>query len=62
MPKTSLTMDELLAQHDVAAINAGDVVEGTVTSIKKNEIWIDLGAKGVGVVLRREIGYGQKIE
>jgi small subunit ribosomal protein S1 len=62
MPKTSLTMDELLAQHDVAGLNAGDVVEGTVTSIKKHEVWVDLGAKGTGVVLRREIGHGQKLE
>lgn len=62
MPKTSVTMDELLAQNDIAGLNAGDVVEGTVTSIKKHEVWIDLGAKGTGVVLRREVGYGQKIE
>lgn len=62
MPKTSLTMDELLAQNDVAALNTGDVVEGTVTSIQKHQVWIDLGAKGVGVVLRREIGHGQQLE
>lgn len=62
MPKTSLTMDELLAQNDVAALSAGDVVEGTVTSIRKHEVWVDLGAKGVGVVLRREIGHGQQLE
>jgi len=62
MPKTSLTMDELLAQNDVAGLGAGDVIEGVVTSIRKHEVWIDLGAKGVGVVMRREIGYGQKLE
>jgi small subunit ribosomal protein S1 len=62
MPKTSLTMDELLAQNDVAGLSATDVLEGTVTSIKKHEVWIDLGAKGVGVVMRREIGHGQVIE
>jgi small subunit ribosomal protein S1 len=62
MPKTSLTMDELLAQSDVAALTPGDVVEGIVTSIRKHEVWIDLGAKGVGVVLRREIGHGQQLE
>lgn len=62
MPNTTLTMDELLAQNDVAALNASDVVEGVVTSIKKHEVWIDLGAKGVGVVLRREIGHGQQLE
>jgi small subunit ribosomal protein S1 len=62
MPKTSLTMDELLAQSDTQALSAGDVVEGTITSIKKHEVWVDLGAKGTGVVLRREIGHGQKLE
>ena len=62
MPKTALTMDELLAQSDVAVLKAGDVVEGVVSSIKKHEVWIDLGAKGVGVVLRREIGHGQQLE
>lgn len=57
-----LTMDELLADNEVKGLSTGDVVEGTVTAIKKNEVWIDLGARGVGVVLRREIGYGQKLE
>lgn len=61
MSKT-LTMDELLAGSDLQGLAAGEVVEGTVTAIKKNEVWIDLGARGVGVVLRREIGYGQKLE
>ena len=61
MPKT-LTMDELLQSSEVESLKAGDVVEGTVTSIKKHEVWIDLGARGVGVVLRREIGYGQPLE
>jgi len=52
-------MDELLAQNDVKQLEAGEVVEGTVSSVRKHEVWIDLGAKGVGVVMRREIGHGQ---
>lgn len=56
------TMDELLESSDLQTLTAGEVVEGTVTAVKKNEIWVDLGARGVGVVLRREIGYGQKLE
>ncbi len=55
-------MDELLAGSEITGLNAGDVVEGVVSSIKKHEIWIDLGAKGVGVVMRREVGYGQTLE
>jgi small subunit ribosomal protein S1 len=63
MPKsTTITMDDLLAQSDVTGLNTGDVVEGVVTNIRKHEVWIDLGAKGVGVVMRREIGHGQTLE
>ncbi len=58
----TITMDELLEGSDLKTLGAGDVVEGTVTNVKKNEIWVDLGARGTGVVLRREIGYGQKLE
>ncbi|MDB5185811.1 MAG: rpfA [Candidatus Saccharibacteria bacterium] len=61
--KTSnVTMDELLASTEIKQLKAGDVVEGTITSVKKHEVWIDLGANGVGVVLRREIGHGQQLE
>jgi small subunit ribosomal protein S1 len=55
-------MDELLAGSEVKELAAGDVVEGVVTSVRKHEVWIDLGAKGVGIVMRREIGYGQVLE
>ncbi len=59
---SSLTMDELLASVDVNPLKTGDVIEGTVTSVKKHEVWVDLGANGIGVVLRREIGHNQKLE
>lgn len=62
MSKAMLTMDELLQQHDIPQLTAGSVVEGTVTSVKKHEVWIDLGANGTGVVMRREIGHGQSLE
>ncbi len=62
MPSKTVSMDELLAGSDVAQLSAGEVVEGVVTSVKKNEVWIDLGARGVGVVMRREIGHGQQLE
>src|SRR3954462_15277986 len=61
MSKT-LTMDELLAGSDISGLSTGDVVEGTVTEVRKNEVWIHLGQRGVGVVLRREISHGQKLE
>lgn len=62
MPKNAITMDELLAGSDIKELTAGDVVEGTVSSIKKHEIWVDLGARGTGIVMRREIGHGQTLE
>ena len=55
-------MDELLASSEVSNLKMGDVATGVVTSVKKHEIWIDLGAQGTGVVMRREVGYGQNIE
>jgi small subunit ribosomal protein S1 len=55
-------MDDLLAGSDVKGLEASDVIEGKITSIKKNEIWVDLGDKGVGVVMRREMGHGQELK
>lgn len=57
-----LTMDELLAGSEMTALSTGDVIEGVITSVRKNEVWVDLGARGVGVVMRREIGHGQALE
>lgn len=62
MSNTSVTMDELLASSDIAQLKTGDVVEGVVSTVHKHEVWVDLGANGVGVVMRREIGHGQKLE
>lgn len=58
MPKVqSLTMDELLAKSDVKQLKTGDVVEGVVSSVRKHEVWIDLGPHGIGVIFRREVGH-----
>ncbi|MBI1856867.1 S1 RNA-binding domain-containing protein [Candidatus Saccharibacteria bacterium] len=57
-----MTMDELLASTEVKELKTGDVIEATITSVRKHEVWVDLGANGVGVVMRREIGYGQQLE
>ena len=58
----AVTMDDLLASSEIQQLKIGDVVEGKVLSVKKHEAWIDLGANGVGVVMRREIGPGQDLE
>lgn len=62
MTKALPTMDDLLASTDLKELKSGDVIEGVVTSVRKHEVWVDLGANGVGVVMRREIGHGQKLE
>jgi small subunit ribosomal protein S1 len=55
-------MDELLAGSEVKQLEAGDVIEGTIASVRKHQVWIDLGPRGVGVVMRREVGHGQTLE
>ncbi|MEM6997699.1 MAG: S1 RNA-binding domain-containing protein [Patescibacteria group bacterium] len=53
-----ITMDDLLKDADIARLQNGDVVEGVVLSVHKHEVWVDIGARGVGVVSRKELGYG----
>lgn len=60
--QSTITMDELLEGAQFKQLAAGEVVEATVLSVKKNEVWLDLGINGVGMVPRREIGYGKKLE
>ena len=58
-----LTMDELLANSEGSFKKAiaGDTVEGTVLSVKKHEILIDLGAQGVGLIPRREASFARNL-
>ncbi len=58
----ALTMDELLEASPQQQIKTGDVIEGVVNSVRKHEVWVDLGAQGMGVVMRREISPGQSLE
>ncbi len=59
MAKKALTMDELLAGENdsVKQLTQGDSVTGTVLSIRKHEVLVDLGAQGIGLVPRREVGF-----
>jgi small subunit ribosomal protein S1 len=62
MSKTqSVTMDQLLETSDIKQLKTGDVVEGVVTSVKKHEVWLDLGPNGIGVVLNHELHHGQSM-
>lgn len=62
MAKATITMDDLLAGDHVSQLTAGEVITGTILSLRKHEVLVDLGAQGVGVVPRREIGYSRKLE
>ena len=57
------TMDDLLAgsEDSFKKANTGDTVKGTVLSVKKHEILIDLGAQGVGLVPRREASFSRNL-
>ena len=62
MATKALTMDDLLAQESsVKQLIAGETITGTVLSVKKHEVLIDLGAQGVGLVPRREVGFGRTL-
>ena len=56
-------MEELLAEQDsdIKSFKHGDVVEGAVVRIDKDEILVDIGAKSEGVVSNREL-YGRHAE
>ncbi len=57
------TMEELLAEQDsdIKSFKHGDVVEGKVVRIDKDEMLVDIGAKSEGVVSNREL-YGRNAE
>jgi small subunit ribosomal protein S1 len=59
-----ITMDELLEKEDdsLKKLVAGDTVKGTVLSVKKHEILIDLGPRGVGLVPRREASFVRNLK
>ena len=61
MANAAITMDDLLAAADdtIKQMTAGEVVHGTILSVKKHEVLIDLGPLGVGFVPRREVGFSK---
>ena len=58
----NITMDDLLKEEKVQQLAQGEVVEGSVLSVQKHELLVDLGPLGVGLVPRREIGFGKTLE
>ncbi len=53
--KKAVTMADLLAKSTVPNLLPGDVIEGSVISVDKQEVWLDLGVFGTGIVVGREI-------
>lgn len=64
MAKAKITMDELLAgaNDSIKKAVVSETVDGTVMSVRKHEILIDLGAAGVGLVPRREASFARDLE
>jgi len=62
--KASITMDDLLANSDesVKQLTAGEMITGTVLSLRKHEVLLDLGAQGIGYVPRREVGFSRALK
>lgn len=57
-----ITMDELLKQEDsIKKAVVGETITGTVLSVKKHEVLIDLGAAGVGLVPRKETSFARNL-
>lgn len=64
MANATISMDDLLsgASDNTKQLVAGDTVTGTVLSVRKHEVLVDLGAQGVGFVPRREIGFSRSLK
>jgi small subunit ribosomal protein S1 len=58
----NVSMDDLLAgAGNVPQLIVGETVNGSVLSVKKHEVLIDLGPLGVGFVPRREVGFSRQL-
>ena len=53
--KSAITMADLMQSKSLPSLLVGDVIEGTVLSVSKHEVWLDLGVFGTGLVIGREI-------
>jgi small subunit ribosomal protein S1 len=47
-------MEELLAMSQLANLNEGSIIKGTITEIRDNEVVLDIGAKSEGIIPAHE--------
>jgi len=59
---TTITMDDLLNASTVTQLKAGDMVDGKVLTVKKHEVWIDLGPSGIGVIMQKDLQGAGELE
>jgi small subunit ribosomal protein S1 len=57
-----ITFDDLLAGSTIGQMAVGEIINGKILNVRKNEILVDLGPMGVGFVPRREVGFGKKLD
>jgi small subunit ribosomal protein S1 len=55
MSKSVISMEDLLSDQSIKALELEDVVEGTIIAKDRRELWLDLGAYGTGIVSGKEI-------
>jgi len=60
----TITMDDLLSnvEADVKQLIVGEPVSGIVLSVRKHEVLVDLGPRGIGYVPRREVGFSRALK
>lgn len=60
MSKSTVSMDDLLSDQPIKALELEEVVEGTIIAKDRRELWLDLGVFGTGVVTGRELEHTAK--
>ncbi len=60
--KSAISMEDLLGETEIEALKVGDSVEGRVIDIEKNGVWLDLGQRGTGLVVGKEVDHSEPIK
>lgn len=60
--KTPTSMKDLLEGTEIESLKVGDAVEGRVIDIERNGVWLDLGQRGTGLVVGKELEQSEPIK